>query len=32
MTSHMPASLSKKERLTRQARGQEIDRVPTLAG
>ena len=28
----MPISLSKKERLTRQARGQEIDRVPTLAG
>ena len=28
----MPVSLSKKERLIRQARGQEIDRVPTLGG
>ncbi len=28
----MPVALTKKERLTRQARGQEIDRVPSLAG
>jgi hypothetical protein len=28
----MPVTLTKKERLTRQARGQEIDRVPSLGG
>jgi hypothetical protein len=28
----MPLTLTKKERLTRQTRGQEIDRVPALAG